>query len=169
MAGLPHCWQGFHIALHLGRVYCQPRCRSFIGLAAEGRYGIMNDAGRPCPRRQPLLAGRRLVLSALAAGILASGALLGLAAAPSAAASTAAVEPLAVTTSALPAANGGVSYSEKLAATGGIKPYAWSITAGRVCELMMSTTFGTDFPFSASYRYWMPSTDSEAGYRPRVA
>jgi hypothetical protein len=59
---------------------------------------------------------------------LASGTLLGLA--PAAAARTTAVEPLAVSTSALPAANGGVSYSEKLAATGGTKPYTWSITAG---------------------------------------
>ena len=90
----------------------------------------MNDAGTPSPRRQPLLAVWRLVLSAVAAGILASGALLGLAPAPSAAASTAAVEALAVTTSSLPAANGGASYSAKLAATGGATPYTWSITAG---------------------------------------
>jgi Putative Ig domain len=112
------------------RVYCQPRCRSLIGLAAEGRGGIVNDTGTPGPRRHPLLVGRRLVLSAVAAGILASGALLGLAPAPSAAASTASAKPLAVTTSSLPAANGGVSYSAKLAATGGTTPYTWSITAG---------------------------------------
>jgi hypothetical protein len=90
----------------------------------------MNNAGTPSPHRQPRLAVWRLVLSAVTAGILASGALLGLAPAPSAAASTAAVGPLAVTTSALPAANGGTAYSAKLAATGGIKPYTWSITAG---------------------------------------
>jgi Putative Ig domain len=112
----------------LERVYHQPRCRSFIGRAAEGRYGIVNDAGKPGPRRQPLIAGLRLVLSAVAAGILASGALLGLS--PAAVASTAAAKPLAVTTSALPAANGGASYSAKLAATGGKSPYTWSITAG---------------------------------------
>jgi hypothetical protein len=64
----------------------------------------------------------------VAAGILASGALLGLT--PAAVASTAAAKPLAVTTSALPAANGGASYSAKLAATGGKSPYTWSITAG---------------------------------------
>jgi hypothetical protein len=112
----------------LERVYHQPRCRSFIGRTAEGRYGIVNDARKPSPRRQPLIAGLRLVLSALAAGILASGALLGLS--PAAVASTAAAKPLAVTTSALPAANGGASYSAKLAATGGKSPYTWSITAG---------------------------------------
>jgi len=88
----------------------------------------VNDARKPSPRRQPLIAGLRLVLSALAAGILASGALLGLS--PAAVASTAAAKPLAVTTSALPAANGGASYSATLTATGGIKPYTWSITAG---------------------------------------
>jgi hypothetical protein len=112
----------------LERVYHQPRCRSFIGRTAEGRYGIVNDARKPSPRRQPLIAGLRLVLSAVAAGILASGALLGLS--PAAVASTAAAKPLAVTTSALPAANGGASYSAKLAATGGKSPYTWSITAG---------------------------------------
>jgi len=88
----------------------------------------VNDARKPSPRRQPLIAGLRLVLSAVAAGILASGALLGLS--PAAVASTAAAKPLAVTTSALPAANGGASYSAKLAATGGKSPYTWSITAG---------------------------------------
>src|SRR5215469_18073915 len=47
--------------------------------------------------------------------------------------------------------------------------YAWSMIAGRVLGLRILTTFGTGLPLSASYRYWMPSTDSEAGYRPRVA
>jgi Putative Ig domain len=88
----------------------------------------VNDAGKPSPRRRPLITGLRLVLSAVAAGILASSALLGLT--PAAVASTAAAKPLAVTTSALPAANGGAPYSAKLAATGGKSPYTWSITAG---------------------------------------
>jgi hypothetical protein len=37
---------------------------------------------------------------------------------------------LAVTTTSLPEATGDVSYSEKLAASGGIAPYAWSVTQG---------------------------------------
>src|ERR1700691_561809 len=88
----------------------------------------MKEARKPTPRRKPLEAVLGLALSAVAAGILASGALLGLS--PAAVASTAAAKPLAVTTSALPAANGGASYSAKLAATGGKSPYTWSITAG---------------------------------------
>jgi Putative Ig domain/Cellulase (glycosyl hydrolase family 5) len=37
---------------------------------------------------------------------------------------------IAVTTSALPAAIAGISYSQSLAATGGLEPYHWSIAAG---------------------------------------
>jgi Putative Ig domain len=40
--------------------------------------------------------------------------------------------PLAVTTTSLSPANGGISYSAKLAATGGVAPYTWSVTAGAV-------------------------------------
>jgi len=43
---------------------------------------------------------------------------------------TVGVAPLAVTTAVLPAASGGSSYKATLTATGGIKPYTWSITAG---------------------------------------
>jgi hypothetical protein len=38
--------------------------------------------------------------------------------------------PLKITTASLPAATGDVYYSAKLAASGGIRPYTWSITAG---------------------------------------
>jgi hypothetical protein len=38
--------------------------------------------------------------------------------------------PLAVTTTSLPSANGGISYSAKLTAFGGIAPYTWSVTNG---------------------------------------
>jgi len=38
--------------------------------------------------------------------------------------------PLAITTTSLPAATGGAAYSATLAATGGVTPYAWSVTAG---------------------------------------
>ena len=38
--------------------------------------------------------------------------------------------PLAVTTTSLPSANGGISYSAKLTASGGIAPYTWSVTNG---------------------------------------
>jgi Putative Ig domain len=76
--------------------------------------------------------GGRTVVSALAAGVLAAGLLngTGLAAPPAQAAVRPAVKSLKVTTTSLPDATGGVVYSAKLAATGGVKPYTWSITAG---------------------------------------
>ena len=43
---------------------------------------------------------------------------------------TVTLEPLTVTTTSLPAATADVSYSVKLAASGGIPPEAWSITSG---------------------------------------
>jgi hypothetical protein len=38
--------------------------------------------------------------------------------------------PLVITTSSLPAATGGQAYSATVAATGGVTPYSWSVTAG---------------------------------------
>jgi hypothetical protein len=67
---------------------------------------------------------RRLRLAA--AVVLAAGMLATLGVAPADAATT----PLAVKTASLPAATVGVSYSAKLAATGGITPYTWSVTQG---------------------------------------
>jgi hypothetical protein len=40
------------------------------------------------------------------------------------------VAPLMITTTSLPAATGGQPYSATLAATGGVTPYTWSVTAG---------------------------------------
>jgi hypothetical protein len=42
------------------------------------------------------------------------------------------VAPLAVTTTSLPAATLGASYSAPLAATGGVPPYTWSVTSGKL-------------------------------------
>ena len=58
--------------------------------------------------------------------LLAAGLLVTLAVAPAAAATKA----VTVTTTSLPAATGGVSYSARLAASGGLKPYTWSVTQG---------------------------------------
>jgi len=71
------------------------------------------------------IAGWRRVRLASAL-LLAAGMLVSLAAATA----VAATKPVTVTTTSLPAATGGVSYSAKLAASGGIKPYTWSITQG---------------------------------------
>ena len=58
--------------------------------------------------------------------LLAAGLLVTLAVAPAAAAT----KTVTVNTTALPAATAGVSYSAKLAASGGIAPYTWSVTKG---------------------------------------
>ena len=42
------------------------------------------------------------------------------------------VAPLAVTTTSLPAATLGAPYSAALAATGGVPPYTWSVTSGKL-------------------------------------
>jgi Putative Ig domain len=50
---------------------------------------------------------------------------------------------LAVTTTSLPGATDGVSYSQKLAATGGISPYTWALSAGSLPEGLTLKPDGT--------------------------
>jgi Putative Ig domain len=71
---------------------------------------------------------RRAAAAALTAGILLTGALDG----PGTALASVkpAAKALKVTTTSLPAGTGGKVYSAKLTATGGIKPYTWSISQG---------------------------------------
>ena len=38
--------------------------------------------------------------------------------------------PLTITTTSLPAANVGISYSQQMTATGGVSPYTWSVATG---------------------------------------
>jgi hypothetical protein len=92
----------------------------------------MSNAAAQGGRIRSRLTRRRTVVSALAASVLAAGLLNGtvLAAAPAQAVVRPAVKALKVTTTSLPDATGGLVYSAKLAATGGISPYIWSITAG---------------------------------------
>jgi hypothetical protein len=75
----------------------------------------------------PMKAGRAR-FAALSAALLAGIALCGVTAAAPALAATPA--PLAVATTYLPPGTGNTSYSAQLAATGGTKPYTWSISAG---------------------------------------
>jgi Putative Ig domain len=82
-------------------------------------------AGHPVRK----LAGRmRLTGRTAAAGLLAVVAVCGIATATPALAKTTA--PLAVATTYLPPGTAQTSYSAQLAATGGTKPYTWSISAG---------------------------------------
>ena len=75
------------------------------------------------------LAGRvRLTGRTAAAGLLAVVAVCGIATATPALAK--ATAPLAVATTYLPPGTAQTSYSAQLAATGGTKPYTWSISAG---------------------------------------
>jgi Putative Ig domain len=70
----------------------------------------------------------RAAVAALTAGILLTGALDG--SGTALASVKPAAKALRVTTTSLPAGTGGKVYSAKLAATGGIKPYTWSVTQG---------------------------------------
>jgi Putative Ig domain len=92
-------------------------------LTRRGVMAVSFITGR-CARL--LRAGRRRagLVSAImvAAGLLATWGV--------AAPAGAVTKPVAVKTTALPGATAGVSYSAKLAASGGVAPYTWSVTAG---------------------------------------
>lgn len=70
------------------------------------------------------------------------------------------VNPLTITTTSLPAAAPGSTYSQQLTATGGIPPYTWSLTgtlppgltlspAGLISGTVTSTDAGNTYSFSA--------------------
>ncbi|MGH3159031.1 MAG: putative Ig domain-containing protein [Streptosporangiaceae bacterium] len=88
----------------------------------------MNSAATAGKRLRSRLTRRRAVVSAITAGALVIGLLDGTGTAV--AGTRPAVKSLQVTTASLPDGTGGKVYSAKLAATGGIKPYTWSITKG---------------------------------------
>jgi hypothetical protein len=94
----------------------------------------MSGAGVFGGRLGSWLAGRRRAAAALTAGALIGGLLTAAAsvvpASPALATVRPAVKALQVTTASLPDGTGGAAYSAKLAASGGIKPYTWSITTG---------------------------------------
>lgn len=57
---------------------------------------------------------------------------------------TASVAPLVITTTSLPAATVGTAYNRLLAATGGVKPFTWAVTAGALpTGLTLNATTGS--------------------------
>lgn len=77
------------------------------------------------------------------------------------------VPTLTITTSSLPAANIGVSYSGTLAATGGVTPYTWSVTTGALpAGLTLNPATGaiTGTPTAAgTFTFTVTVTDSDTG------
>jgi Putative Ig domain/Glycine rich protein/IPT/TIG domain len=76
------------------------------------------------------------------------------------------VPPLKVTTTSLPAATGGQPYTATLAATGGVTPYAWSVTAGSLppgLSLNASTGVISGTPdVTGTYAFTVTVTDAES-------
>jgi len=81
--------------------------------------------------------------------------------------------PLQVTTSSLPAGTQGVRYSNSLAATGGVPPYSWSLTAGPLPQgltlsgtgVISGTPTGSSgsFPITAQVTDTLRNTASSSG------
>ena len=111
----------------------RPGCAITIAVAYARKF-LASEWG--CTVRDPFRiglraqkhAGRARFKTAAAAALAAVISVCGVVLAGPALAKT--VSPLAVITTYLPAAAGGSAYSAQLAATGGTKPYAWSISAG---------------------------------------
>ena len=74
--------------------------------------------------------------------------------------------PLMITTTSLPAATGGAAYSATLAATGGVTPYTWSVTAGTLppgLTLNASTGVIAGTPdVAGTYAFTVTVTDAES-------
>ena len=80
---------------------------------------------------------------------------------------------LTITTSALPDGTQGAPYSQKLAATGGVPPYRWTLTAGALpagLSLAADTGVISGNPTSvASSTFTVQATDSAAGTQAKIA
>jgi hypothetical protein len=111
-------------------------------------------------------SGRTKHLRSLVAAIAAVGGLLLFASAPATPALASTPAPLTVVTSALGPATAGYAYTAKLDASGGTKPYSWSLAAGSLppgLTLHASTGEITGTPVSAgTFDFTVEVTDSES-------
>ncbi len=81
--------------------------------------------------------------------------------------------PLSVTTATLPGGIQGAPYSQKIAATGGVTPYTWSVSAGTLPSgLSLSATTGivSGTPTTPGpYSFTIQTTDSSAATKAKAA